>query len=125
MMKRHTEVAKNTVDTLDTVIAEEITQKTEVAVYKCKSTVVDCVVHSIGVLIKSIKATIPVKSLNYRTRMSATTECDIHIDTIGLNIKPLQCFIKQCRYVVNFLFHSARQLGCKVSDFIQNLHPQI
>ena len=107
-MERHAQVGKDAVDMPQTVIAQEILQVGEVAMYKCKPVVGKPVGPRVHVLVHTQQTAAGTQLRQDGTAVAATAEGHVYIGAIGLDGKPVNALVEQCRYVVNLLFHCYR-----------------
>ena len=102
VMKRHAQVGKNAVHAVHAVVAHKVLQKGKIAVYECKSGVVDAVGIGVHILVETIKVSVAAQMLHYGARVTTATKGDVDIGAVGLNVKSVDALVQQCRYVISY-----------------------
>ena len=106
MMARYTEVCQQPVNLLHTIVAHPVAKIAEVAPDKGETLVVDDVPLCILILIEAEETALRTKMPEDLTTVPTATEGHVHINAVGLDVKPANALLKEywnviclgCRY---------------------------
>ena len=93
MMTRYTQIGQQSVYVVHTVVAHPVAEVSEVAPHEGETLVVHDVLFSILVLIETVQMTLFAQSAEYLLAVAATTEGYVYINTIGLDVKPVDALL--------------------------------
>ena len=102
MMKRHSQIGQYAIDTVHTIVAQEIAQIAEIAPHCRKSPIGKGAADGITVLIKRIQVAILTQTLHDGTAMAAAAESGVDIRAAGMQVKRLKRLWQQGWNVVDF-----------------------
>ena len=101
VVRRHAQVGQQPVDVLFAIIAHPLLHVAEVAAHKHQPLVVVVdVLLGILVLVEGVESSLWPQTAQYLVRVAATAVGDIYIDTIGLDVQPVDALLQQDRYVI-------------------------
>ena len=102
MMAGDTEVGQQSINLLHFVITHPVFEVTEVASDKRETIIVHDIPLGILILVKTEKPTLGTQVPKDLTTMPATTEGYIHINAVGLDVKPANALLEEYWNVICF-----------------------
>ena len=100
MMARHTEVGKQSVYPLHAVIAHPVLQIAEVAPHEGEVVLRFHVVFRVGILVETVEMPCISEARQYLAAMTATTEGDVYVYAVRLDVEAVDALVEENRYVV-------------------------
>ena len=122
-MARNSEVGQQPVNLLDAVVAHPVLQIPEITSYKCEALIADDVLLCILILVEAVQMSLCPQPTEDLTAVSAAAESHIYVNTVGLDLKPVDALLQEYWYMVTFNYHCGSKLFTFSLFHLFTLHP--
>ena len=100
MVTRHAQVGQQAVHMVHAIVAHPLAEIPEVAPDKGEPVVIDDIPFSVGILVEAVEMALSIQMTEDFPAVTATTEGNIHINTVGLDSQPVNALLEKHRNMV-------------------------